>query len=220
VFISSNIRILVDRETLYDYMLKHKDYEKMLKGIQRAYSGVMNEAVDFSEQRLAQFLQIAVTDLEKILHRLHNDGIIEYRLKKDKPQLTFLKERIDSQALSIDYTLYMFRKKRAEYRYKKAIEYAELAVCRAQQLLNYFGQTDAEPCGICDVCVEKNKADLDSNDFEIFKEKITRLLKREPLTLKEIADSFTEKHRTKVIQTIGFMMGEGIVKKVGEKFEI
>lgn len=220
VFISSNIRILVDRETLYNYMIKHKPYEKMLKGIQRAYSGVMNEAVDFSEQRLAQFLQMPVTDLEKILHKLHNDGIIEYRLKKDKPQLTFLKERIDSQALSIDYTLYMFRKKRAEYRYKKAIEYAELAVCRAQQLLNYFGQTDAQPCGICDVCVEKNKADLDSNDFELFKEKITRLLKREPLTLKEIADSFTEKHRTKVIQTIGFMLGEGLLKKEGEKFLI
>ena len=161
---------------------------------------------------------MSVMDLEKLLHRFHLDSIIEYRPKKDKPQLTFLRERMDAQIMTIDYTLYMFRKKRAEYRYKKAIEYAELAICHSQQLLNYFGQKDAQPCGICDICIEHNKTALDSNDFEVFKEKITRMLKREPLGLKEIADSFTEKHRTKVIQTIGFMLDEGVLKKEKDKF--
>ena len=161
---------------------------------------------------------MSIIDFEKALHRFHLDGIIEYRPKKDKPQLTFLRERMDAQIMTIDYTLYMFRKKRAEFRYKKAIEYAELGICHAQQLLHYFGQNEAQPCGICNVCVEKNNADLDSNDFDIFKEKITRMLKREPLGLKEIADSFIEKHRTKVIQTIGFMLDEGVLKKNNDKF--
>ncbi len=220
IFISSSIKVIVNRETLYDYELKNKGFDKIIKAILRAFQGVMTDYVDFNEQRLAQFLQLSVMDLEKILHRFHLDNIIEYRPKKDKPQLTFLRERADAQHLTIDYTLYMFRKKRAEFRLKKAIEYAELGICRSQQLLHYFGQIDAKPCGVCDICLEKNKDELNTNDFDIFKEKITKLLKREALGLKDIADSFSEKHRTKVIQTIGFMLDEGILKKENDKFEL
>ena len=220
VFISSSMKIIVNREILYDYELKNKGYDKIIKGILRAFQGVLTDYVDFNEQRLAQFLQMSVMDLEKILHHFHADNIIEYRPKKDKPQLTFLSERVDAQNLTIDYTLYMFRKKRAEFRLKKSIEYAELAICRSQQLLHYFGQLDAKPCGKCDVCVEKGKEELNSNDFDVFKEKISRLLKREPLNLKDIADSFSEKQRTKVIQTIGFMLDEGVLKKEQDKFRM
>ena len=61
---------------------------------------------------------------------------------------------------------------------------------------------------------------MNTNDFDIFKEKIIKLLKREALGLKDIADSFSEKHRTKVIQTIGFMLDEGILKKENDKFKL
>ena len=103
---------------------------------------------------------------------------------------------------------------------KKSIEYVELDICRSKQLLHYFGQTDADKCGECDVCLEKDKAELETNDFTVFSEKIKSMLKRDPLTLKEIVDSFAERQRTKVIQTIGFMLDEGVLKKVGDRFTI
>jgi ATP-dependent DNA helicase RecQ len=220
VFFPAAMKILVDREKLYDYQLKNKAYDLVLKGILRAFQGVLTDLVSFNELSLAQFLKMSLMDLEKILERLDLDGILEYRLKKDKPQLTFLRERIDNQSLTIDYTLYMFRKKRAEYRMKKAVEYAELGICRSQQLLQYFGQKESKPCGVCDVCIEQEKTALDSHDFDVFKEKIVRLLKREPLTLKEIVDSFTEKHRTKVIQTIGFLIDEGAIQRENDTFKL
>jgi ATP-dependent DNA helicase RecQ len=220
VFFPASMQILIDREKLYDYQLKNKAFDLVLKGILRAFPGVLNDNVSFNELSLAQFLRMSVIDLEKILNHLSLDGIIEYRLKKDKPQLTFIREKVDNQSLTIDYTLYMFRKKRAEYRMKKAIEYTELGICRSQQLLHYFGQKDSKPCGVCDICIEQERTALDSNDFDIFKEKITRLLKREPLALKEIVDSFTEKHRTKVIQTIGFLIDEGVLLRENDKFNL
>lgn len=220
VFLPSNVRVIVNREQLYDYQLKHKNSEHVIKGMMRALANVMNDFVDFNEQRLAQFLKMSVMDLEKILHQMHLDCIVDFRPKKDKPQLTFLRERIDSQSLTIDWTLYMFRKKRAEFRLKKAIEYAELEICRSQQLLHYFGQTDAEICGVCDICLEKNKTQIETSEFENFKIKILQLLKREALTLKDIVNSFAEKNQTKVIQTISFMLDEGIVKRDNDKFKI
>ena len=220
VFQSSNLKFMVNREQLYDFQLRKKDLERVLKGILRGITGALTDYVNFSEFQMAQFLRMSVIDFEQILHLLHRENIIDYRPKKDKPQVVFLRERADSQRLSIDWNLYMFRKKRAEYRLKKSIEYVELDICRSKQLLQYFGQADAEKCGMCDVCLEKDKQDLDTNDFAIFSEKIKTLVKREPLGLKEIVDSFAERQRTKVIQTIGFMLDEGILKKNGDKFGV
>ena len=220
VFQSSNLKFMVNREQLYDFQIRRKDFEKVLKGLLRALSGALNDYVNFNELQIAQFLRMSVIDLEKILHYLHSENIIDYRPRKDKPQIVFLRERADSQHLSIDWNLYMFRKKRAEYRLKKSIEYAELDICRSMQLLQYFGQTDASKCGACDVCLEKDNAELDTDDFTVFSEKIKVLLKREPLSLKDIVDSFSEKNRTKVIQTIGFMLDERVLIKEGDKFNI
>lgn len=33
------------------------------------------------------------------------------------------------------------------------LAYSELATCRRQNLLRYFGETDAQPCGNCDTCI-------------------------------------------------------------------
>ena len=214
----SNLKFMVDREQLYDFQIRRRDFERVLKGLLRALSGALTDYVNFNELQIAQFLRMSVIDLEKTLHYLHSENIIDYRPRKDKPQIVLLRERKDTQYLSIDWNLYMFRKKRAEYRLKKSIEYAELDICRSQQLLHYFGQTDAQKCGECDVCLEKDKADLETDDFMVFSEKIKTLLKREPLTLKEIVDSFAERQRTKVIQTIGFMLDEKVLKKEGDKF--
>jgi ATP-dependent DNA helicase RecQ len=216
VYLPSTLKVIVNRETLYDYQLKNKPFEKVIKGLFRAVQGLTTDFVPINEYNIAAFLQMSVSDLERILHKMHADCIVDYRPKKDKPQLTFLRERIDSQHLAIDYNLYMFRKKRAEYRLKKAVEYAELDICRSQQLLHYFGQLDAAPCGICDVCIDSKNRVLDGEAFEILKLKIQKLLKKEPLSLKDIVESFAEKQRTHVIQAIGFLMDEGILKKEGE----
>jgi ATP-dependent DNA helicase RecQ len=211
------IRVLVNREMLYDYQLKNPKTERVLKGVLRLLPNVLTDFATFSEMQLAQFIKMSAVEMVEILHKFHNEGIIEFRPRKEKPQLTFLRERVDNQYLAIDWTLYMFRKKRAEARLNKAIEYSELDICRAQQLLHYFGQTEAPVCGVCDVCVESEKRTLETEEYDLLSNKIRTMLARETLTLKEIVDSFSEKQRTKVIQTIGFMLEEGFLKKEGDK---
>ena len=31
--------------------------------------------------------------------------------------------------------------------------------CRSQMLLGYFGETDAQPCGMCDICLQHKDKD-------------------------------------------------------------
>ena len=214
------LMVAVNREMLYDYQLRNPQTERVLKGILRALPNVLNDFATFSETQVAQFLKMSAVEMVATLHKFHNDGVIDFRPRKEKPQLTFLRERIDSQYLAIDWTLYMFRKKRAETRLNKAIEYAELDICRAQQLLHYFGQIDAPACGVCDVCMESKNQTLDTDTYTALSTKIRSLLQREALSLKEIVDSFSEKQRTPVIQTISFMLEEGFLIKEGDKIRV
>lgn len=218
IFVASSLKFLVEREALYDFQLRNRDYERLIRGILRGLGSVMTQYVSFNELQLARFLKMPVSELERMLHLLHKEGIIDFVPRKEKPQLIFLRERVESQHLTIDMNLYMFRKKRAAYQLKKAIEYAEIDICRSQQLLAYFGQLNAKTCGVCDVCLkQKSLAPPTADEFERFRTKIYALLKREPLSLKEIVESFGSNQRTQVIQTVSFLLDEGFLMRQGEK---
>jgi ATP-dependent DNA helicase RecQ len=207
----------VDKEQLYDFLLRYPQAERVLKGLLRLMGGIMNNQLNFNEQQLANFLKITVSDLEKTLKWLHTEGVLAYRVRKDKPQLTWLLPRQDKKDLSIDRALYEFRRKRHEFRLKRALEYAELPICRSKQLLHYFGQVDAPSCGACDVCLER-KNELSGEELTRLSEKIRLLLRHETLTLQEIADAFAEKNREKMLRVVEFMLDNQHISKTNGKF--
>ncbi|MEL6925812.1 MAG: RecQ family zinc-binding domain-containing protein, partial [Bacteroidota bacterium] len=87
--------------------------------------------------------------------------------------------------------------------------------CRSQQLLAYFGETDAPRCGICDICLGRKK-ELSNEAYERYREKIKRLLQRDKLSLKDVLDSFGARHQQQVTQTIEYLIDEGFVDKEEE----
>ena len=87
-FSPSRLQITASKETLYDYLLRNKKMETLLKVILRSYQGSFNHPVRIKEHQLATFLSISKTDLVQMLSRLHRDDIIEYIPQKDSPQLS------------------------------------------------------------------------------------------------------------------------------------
>ncbi|RMF24596.1 MAG: ATP-dependent DNA helicase RecQ, partial [Bacteroidetes bacterium] len=124
VYIPSTLKCIVSREALYDYQLKHPQFDPLLKSIFRLTAGAFTQFVNIREAQLARFLRMPVEKLVSALHYLHRDGILDYRPQKNKPQLTFLQERVDAANLEIDHELYRFRKQRHEERMQAAIAYA------------------------------------------------------------------------------------------------
>jgi len=219
VYIPASLRVKVNKDTLYDFQLRHAKLDKILKAILRSYQGAFKGYVKLRESQLAKALSMPKVDLQRALLLLRKEGIVDYVPQKENPQIIFLQERLPLEDLMIDQQLYAFRKNRYVERINKAIAYAETVVCRQQQLVRYFGEDGLEKCGICDVCLGRHKTNVDKDEFDRYKVKIQRLLKREKLSLAEIVDSFTSRHENKVLQVMEYLVDEGFVEKEGEAFK-
>ena len=62
-----------------------------------------------------------------------------------------------SERMTIPANVYDKRKKLYAEKIEEMIKYATTQECRSRQLRAYFGETDTEDCGQCDVCLAKKK---------------------------------------------------------------
>ena len=204
--------VLASREELYDYQLRNKQADTVLKTLLRAYPGIQTDFIDISEMVIAKYANLPGEVVKQVLQTAQNEGIMLYEPRKEKPQLTFTRERVSAENLTIDLKKFNLRKQRAEARLHQAIKFAETRQCRSQLLLAYFGEADSKACGICDVCTGRHKVELPASTFESYEKKIREVLRHEPLTLEEILKGFALKRQDVVAQVLNYMLDEGKLK--------
>ncbi|MEZ4985673.1 MAG: RecQ family ATP-dependent DNA helicase [Saprospiraceae bacterium] len=213
VYIPSTLKVLVDKDTLYDYQLKHPKYDVILKVILRTYQGAFSHPVAVREKQLAQFLKIQVSELRSALMAMHRSHIIRYTPATDNPQLTFTQDRVAAEHLTIDMAAYRFRKERQWQRIQAAIRYVESSVCRSKLLVRYFGETTANDCGHCDVCTERRKKGLTTDAYSAYSHALEKALEAFPLALEDIVRLFPTDKEQLVLETLTYLMEEGQVQK-------
>ena len=211
VYLPSQIKFLVDKEMLYDFQLKNKAFDPVIRALLRTAQGAFSDFVRIREDQISRFLHLSGNRLRKALALLHKDRILEYRPAKDQPQITLLHERVSPEDLTIDRQLYNFRKNRHLERIRQAVAYASVPECRSRQLLAYFGETDSENCGKCDVCQGRHDKKITAADKNRYREKINDLITKDRLTVAQVSDSFSSRHRDLVLRVLQQMQDENEV---------
>ena len=143
--------------------------------------------------------------------------ILTYLPRKKKPQLTFSSELIRAEDLRISPENYADRKKDANRRLDSIIEYATSAKnCRSKMLISYFGQTDTRRCGICDVCLNRNRAGLSELDFNNIVEVIKPILKQKDLSMEKLVEACFNIGEEKVIKAVSWLVDNDKIELTGE----
>jgi ATP-dependent DNA helicase RecQ len=220
VFHPAQLKIIAHKETLYKYMISNPKLEKLLKAIMRAYQGVASHDINIREANLAQSLQISLLDLIQQLNKLHNEKIIRYTPQKNSPQVTFTQARLHEVDVIFDRARYEFLRSRYKERMQAALNYAEMPRCRSQQLLAYFNEPKAEPCGKCDVCTGRHQNNtLNHNSITAIQDKIKGLLRsyNNGLTLHELLKYFPSNQHLQAIDVIEFSLDNGVLEERGDK---
>jgi ATP-dependent DNA helicase RecQ len=215
IFFPSTLQVIVEKEEMYDYMLRNNKLQRLVHIILRSSQGAFNHGVNIKEGQLASSLRVPHKELVAMLEKLHKDGIIQYKPQKDAPQLTFLMERLPEKDLLIDQKRYTFLKDRQKKRLESTLYYAETLQCRNQLLLAYFDEKGAAKCGHCDVCLGRHDQYVKHHEYYEIKIKLEYLLKKEPLELRTLVDSFPDEINEKVLKAIEHLMDNYMIVRTG-----
>ena len=203
----SKIMFNINHSELYTFQVENPGYDAFLKLMLRSYGGVFNEFVNIHEKELAKRTGTTDDKIMAMLQRLQQLGLLTYVARSSKPQILFIQDRIDSNSLNLSNENYGSRKQSALKRMQSVLDYIQSANhCRSQLLLKYFGEREMQRCGICDVCLDRNKINVSELEFNKVLEIIKPALKEKPQALNEllfIAKNFPE---DKVINVVMWLV--------------
>lgn len=184
-------------------------YDDLVKGLLRSYEGIFDFPVTIHESSVARFIGNPVEDIRKGLIDLHQAGIIHYAPQKDSPQIFLLRNRMYSDAFTINLAAHEERKDAFRERVNAIINYVkDRFTCRSLQIGSYFGDKSIKPCNICDNCLSKKTKDLSEKEFATLSEALLTSLTSKPLHITEIEKVFLGSRKEKLWQTMEFLLAE------------
>lgn len=165
VDISTKVQIRVERNELYDIDLPDPMMVRVLEMLMRRYTGLFSYPVPIDEDYVASKVGMTVPMLRQLLYRMSLEHVIRY-IPGDHATVLFLHhERLRPKNVNLDPERYELLKNSCLERIQKMIDYiSEENICRSAYLLDYFGQSESEDCGNCDVCRSSKRKAACSGD--------------------------------------------------------
>lgn len=213
VFLSSTVQFSVNKNSLYEFEKTHSQYELLIKSLLRAYEGIFDHNTSIYEMQLAGLLKRSAEEVKEQLNQLNNYGIIAYSPQKDKPQLSFLRNRIKAEELQINIAAYNLRKEKFEKRVKQIIRFVnEESECRSRMIGNYFGDANMKACGICDNCLRKKSVEITKEEFDTLHHRILNLVKYESMGGRDLLLKLGNVRKEKAWKVIEFLQAENKIE--------
>ncbi len=156
---SSRISFLVLRDQLYKIDLQTSLNERLVELLLRTYSGIFVQYAFIEEEWIAERLGVTREDVYQALLGLARRKIVSYIPGNDRPYIVYHQPRVPQSYLHIGRNAYADRKHSYSVKVNKMAGYIEeTEKCRQLYLMDYFGQKETSPCGVCDYCLEQKKS--------------------------------------------------------------
>ena len=155
----ARLMFCVSRDDLYSLRVEREDLDNILRTHSAAlYRCIYRFAPRWMCRRwpsIPGYTEERVMELLKTLWRLH---VIRFVPKNRSPMVFLTDNRLPDADVYISPGSYRARKETAARRLEAVFAYAaDTERCRSVVLQEYFGQKDARPCGVCDICLAHRK---------------------------------------------------------------
>ena len=124
-FKPSSVVFTANKDDLHQFEKTNPEFDEVIKGLLRSYEGIFDYPSIISETRLASFIKKDKEELINILKNLQAFGIIEYNPQKDKAQISFLQNRVNTEDLTFNIINLNKRKAAFEKRCQAMIKYVK-----------------------------------------------------------------------------------------------
>lgn len=186
----SRVRFICDYTEVYDFKIRHPQFEYLLDVLLRSYGGLFENYVSISEEQLSRRLKKDIVDLVKQLQSLQRASLLDYIPRIDGPIITLVEPRSMYPTFSMN-TLNSLKDTRLKS-LENLNEYAISRKCRSAFWVEYFTGKESNNCGNCDFCLSQtislSPKDVKSEIFELIREEsqLNKVINLFPLDNKEL----------------------------------
>jgi len=178
--------------SIFNYLDKYPEYGVTVKSILRSYGGIFDHEVDINTAKVADKASITEHELIQQLKRLEVDNILSLNHSKTDAQITFIEPREDDKTINRIAPIIKQQNTLKETQINAVINYINNDnVCKSMQLLNYFGESNTQPCGICSVCLNTQALSSSKKNKENLKNEVIKLLESGDKSSREISKALS-----------------------------
>lgn len=194
----AKVLFVVTRDDLYKIRIDRQDLDHIIRTILRRYNGIFTEFKAIDERELATLTGYTVEKVKELLKRMWQMRIIRYIPANTSPMIFFDEERLPTKDVYISPDTYLHRKRLISERFCSMVDYANNNLeCRSVLLQRHFGDNEAQPCGICDICLAERRRkkqeaankNAEGENIDINSQvtaKILSLINQSPLSAREV----------------------------------
>lgn len=200
----TKVRFLSSGKQLTYFLEANPQYDPVVKAILRTYGGAFDSLVEINLQVICGKAGTNPAEAVKLLQRLEKEGILEFENNQHDTKITFLAPREDDTTINPLVPYIQLQAETKKKKIEQVLSYIENdRQCKSEQLLQYFGETNTSPCGICSVC-KPSEEKLDREKMKKIYFAIVGLLEEKEHSSREMTEklNFPEAHVLKVLQLL------------------
>ncbi len=215
IFLPSKVCFCTDKFLIDEFERSHPALEPIIKCLLRTYPDIFDNAVSVFEKQLAQVMKIHDDAVKEQLHQLRAFGIIEYKPQKETPQIHFLHNRAPAKYLNINNEAYLQRRDQCLQRVQKMLDYTTGEhQCRSRFLAFYFGDENANNCGVCDNCLHQKSLHISEEEFAIITQHLLQHIPQNGIAINHLKLVSQNIHKNKFWKVLNYLQQERKVKSV------
>ena len=209
----SRVMFTVLRDRLYEFETGDPLLERLMVLLMRNYAGIFVQDAYVDEGFLADQLDVTRKVLYDAFISLAKRKIIRYVPGDVKPYIVYYQPRLPLSYITIGREAYENRKELFVTKIGAMARYIrDDETCRQLLLMEYFGQKEDKPCGICDVCIGKKKR-LHREERKSLEEQILQVLAKQNTNIRELVRQLGEDEEV-VIGQVRKLLDEGKIQYV------
>lgn len=179
-----NLQFIIESKEVIRYISLNPSEEEIILAFLRTYPGIYEYQTAVNLSLIARKSNSSEDQVEIVLNRLKEKGIVDYISKNNDAIITFNEVREDERTIN---RVSKYLEKQNDLKKEQIEEVFQYVtnneICKSRFILNYFGEKNTTNCGICSYCISKKEKNINSNQLS---QLILNIISEKPYSSREL----------------------------------